>query len=844
VSRYQWVVVSALGLLVAVVFGYLGAALFTNATPRLLQPLTALPFRLAGHPLPLVTFDNCLLGIVFLGLGGGLLLWRTRAHRVTAKSTPSYVPLYTCPICLAGPLIQSDRSRALRLRTTKYMMCRACGSTLEPAGDGYRYTAISPDYPSMKRHMGRLFHSWHELRTLAWTHPNRRQQAEREALRWERHKAQMSGERQKLWREKESREQPALEGVLEPHTLDDFLGQEKVKDKVSVAIAAAQARGEALGHILFRGREGSGKRTLAVVIAAEMGSRVTTSSAQALERAGDLAAVITNLGERDILFIDEVHRLSRPLQERLCPAMTDYALDIVIGTGASAKTVHLPLPQFTVIGATDQPDRVSYRLRELFEHVYDFEPYEVRSLMALVQRRAKVLGVKIDAEAALQIAKAAGGRMREAGRLLDRLRDYAQVRANGLITASIALDALGSLGIEPAQPVTASGPSMRDDRVAEGANVTWQEFEDFVGALFQTLGYHSVTRTSRTGDEGKDLVMAYESPLGRTQRVYVECKHWEDVPVGRRVLQILHSAVVADEADEGIVVTTSRFTNDAIAYAHKVGNIQLIDGNKLRELTARAGLQVGTESPSEGLTDSDRESQLERVDGEQGKEIVGVTGLGPATLPVASEEQPPKMTEEVQALVASLDDLSTWARRMFETLDQVHEEDPTLSAEHTLASSRGKGHRRQYRDAALRSLRSFRQVLDEVQQCLHGLQTSVDQWGLTRRTESSRLARQQQEVADYSSRYERLFDTAFEIYLSLRDLAPHPSLSDCHRDALEGMYYGLGWVLAPFVKHPAKEYEGKTLYLVAEAPHDLVRRQEENYRKLTQSAHGRLTSHG
>jgi Holliday junction DNA helicase RuvB len=840
VSRYQWLVVAALGLLVAVVFSCLGAALFTNTTPQVLQPLTALPLGLAEYRLPLVTFDNCLLAIMLFGLGGGLLLWRTRAHRFKPKSKPRYVPLYTCPICLAGPLIQRDRSGALGLRTTKYMMCRACGSTLEFAGDGYRYTAISPDYPDMQRHVGRLFHSWHELRNLAWAHPNRRQQAQREALRWERQKAEMSGERQGLVRQRETGEQPASEGVLEPRTLEDFLGQEKVKDKVSIAIAAAKARGEALGHMLFQGPEGSGKRTLAMVIANEMGSSITTTSGRALARPGDLAACVTNLGPGDILFIDEVHRLSRPSEERLYRAMADCALDIVIGKGPTEKAIHLPLPQFTVLCATDQTDRVSHHLREVFEHVYNFEPYEVRSLSALVRRRAELLGVRIDAEGALQIARAAGGRMREARRLLDRVGDYAQIRANGIITTGIALDALASLGIEPAQPVVVSGTPTTDHRIPEGTNVTWQEFEDSVGVLFQNLGYQNVTVTSRTGDEGKDLVMEFESPSGRTERVYVECKQWEDVPVGRRDVQILHSAVVADGADEGIVVTTGRFTSAAVAFARKVGNIQLIDGRKLQELTAQAGLQGQNELASDELANFHPDRQLEALHGEEAIETP--SGISSTTAPVDGEHEPPTLSEEAEAFVAAFESISTWARHSIRELDDLHESEPLLSGESAQAAVTSRAYRREHIDATLQLLRSFGQAVDKAQQCLDGFVRRVNQWGPTKRTQARRLARQQRDIADFASRYQQLFQDAFNAYLSLRGLAPHPSLKECHRDALEGMYYGLSWIACQFVKYPAKEYEGKTVYVEMEAPMALVRRQKKKYLKLTRSVHGRLTS--
>jgi Holliday junction DNA helicase RuvB len=428
----------------------------------------------------------------------------------------------------------------------------------------------------------------------------------------------MSRERQELIRHRESGPQWALEDApeprlvcrkgltpsssmdvatetdkpsREPRTLEDFVGQQKIKDKLWIAIAAAKARGEALGHILLRGPEGCGKRTLAIVIAREMASRITVTSGAALQQAGDLAAIITNLRERDILFIAQAHRLSRVVEERLWPAMKDHALKIVIGKGPSAKIIHVPLHQFTVLCATDQPNRLSHDLRECFEHVYDFEAYEVRSLVALVQRRANVLGVRIDDDAALQIARAAGGRMREARRLLDRVRDYAEVRANGAVTTGVALDALASLGIEPTQEDLASRPSMPDDRVAKGANLTWQEFEDFVAKLFGTLGYQNVTLTPRGADGGKDVVMEWADPLGGTRRLYVECKHWQAGSVGRREVQILHSAVVANpEVDEGVIVTTGSFTEGAVDYAEQVGVIQLIDRKGLHELTTRAGM--------------------------------------------------------------------------------------------------------------------------------------------------------------------------------------------------------------------------------------------------------------
>ena len=847
-SRNQWIILGVLGLIVAIALGCLGAALSVYATQQGLQPPMALPLSATPHLPRLVTFDNCLLGIALLLLGAGPVLWRIRSQHERARPTASFAPLYTCPICLAGPVMQTDKPRMLGLRTTRHFVCRACGSALEPAGDGYRYTAISTDHPDMKRHMGKVFDSWHELRNLAWAHPRRQLRADREAARWERQTAELSGERQEVIRKRQTDLPQTLEDTLEsapqpsggPRILQEFIGQQKIKDKVWIAIAAAKARGEALGHILLRGPEGCGKRTLAIVIANEMGSKITVTSGPAVRRAHDLAAIITNLGRGDILFIDEGHRLSRVVEERLCPAMKDHALDIVIGKGPSAKTIHLPLSQFTVLCATDQPDRLSHHLRQHFEHVYDFEPYEVRSLVALVRRRAKVLGVEIDPEAALQIARAAEGRMREARRLLDRVRDYAQVYSNGAITRGVALDALTTLGIEPIEQAPEAAPPTPRERLGTSAEQTWQEFEDFVAELFHRLGYENVTLTSRAGDEGKDLVMELQSPLGQTGRVYVECKQWENTPVGRKEIAVLHSVVVADGVHEGFMVTTGRFTSEAVRYAKKVGKIRLIDGKKLRELMARAGLQMGDGLAAEEPRYSVQDEQPQPAGGERGAETV--TAIGPATPPPPREEEPPKLTQEIEALLAALDSLPTWARRMFGKLDQIHENEPMLSAQHTSASLTSNEYRRDYSHTALRSLRSFSQVLDDAQECDDGLQTAINRWGPTKTTETSRIARQHEELAEYSSRYQQLFDEALQTYFSLRDVPPHPSLSDCHRDALEGMYYGLSWVLGRFVKYPAKEYDEKTLYITAEAPLGLVHPLEKKYLKLTRSAHGRLAA--
>jgi Holliday junction DNA helicase RuvB len=243
-------------------------------------------------------------------------------------------------------------------------------------------------------------------------------------------------------------EDRAQEMSLRPGTLDDFIGQTKTKQNIIILLEAAKARGDALDHVLLYGPPGLGKTTLAHIIAGEMGVKITVTSGPALERAGDLAAIITNLGERDILFIDEVHRLSRPVEERLYPAMEDYALDIVIGKGPSAKTIHLPLPRFTVIGATTRIALLTAPLRERFGVVHRLDFYHPQEMEQIVERSSRLLGVQIDRGGIEEVSKRARGTPRVANRLLKRVRDYAQVRADGVITIQVAREALAMLEID------------------------------------------------------------------------------------------------------------------------------------------------------------------------------------------------------------------------------------------------------------------------------------------------------------------------------------------------------------------------------------------------------------
>jgi Holliday junction DNA helicase RuvB len=256
----------------------------------------------------------------------------------------------------------------------------------------------------------------------------------------------MSNERIVTPKPKEDDKQ--LEKSLRPRTLDEFIGQDKVVEQLRIAIAAAKGRGEPLDHTLFYGPPGLGKTSLAGVISNEMSVNLKVTSGPAIERAGDLAAILTNLQKDDVLFIDEVHRLNRAVEEVLYPGMEDFALDLIVGKGPSARNLRLKLPRFTVIGATTRLALLTSPLRDRFGSVHRLEFYSEDAMREIVQRSAKILDVPITLDGSYEIGRRARGTPRIANRLLRRVRDYAQVIADGSITLEVAQNALVTLEVD------------------------------------------------------------------------------------------------------------------------------------------------------------------------------------------------------------------------------------------------------------------------------------------------------------------------------------------------------------------------------------------------------------
>lgn len=246
----------------------------------------------------------------------------------------------------------------------------------------------------------------------------------------------------------EQNEDTRIEYSLRPKTLSEYIGQTNVKENLKVYIEAAKQRGEPLDHVLFYGPPGLGKTTLAGIIANEMSVNIRITSGPAIEKPGDLAALLTNLSQNDILFVDEIHRLSRSVEEILYPAMEDYALDIIIGKGPSARSIRLDLPKFTLIGATTRAGSLAAPLRDRFGIINRLEIYKPEELATIVERSAGILGIGVDSGGAMEIATRSRGTPRIANRLLKRVRDFAQVGGGGFITKSAAEDALNRLDID------------------------------------------------------------------------------------------------------------------------------------------------------------------------------------------------------------------------------------------------------------------------------------------------------------------------------------------------------------------------------------------------------------
>jgi holliday junction DNA helicase RuvB len=245
-----------------------------------------------------------------------------------------------------------------------------------------------------------------------------------------------------------SKEEESFNRTLRPPTLDEYIGQKKVVEKLSIALEAAHRRGDALEHVLFYGPPGLGKTTLAYIIANKLDAKITTTSGPALERTGDLMGILTNLGERDVLFIDEIHRLPANIEEFLYPAMEDFKVDFVVDKGMFAKTINVPLKRFTLAGATTRAGSLSAPLRNRFGLFYHLDFYSVEELAKIVIRSARLLEIKLDTAGAQEIARRARGTPRIANRLLRRVRDFADVKAAGEITPEVARDALKLEGVD------------------------------------------------------------------------------------------------------------------------------------------------------------------------------------------------------------------------------------------------------------------------------------------------------------------------------------------------------------------------------------------------------------
>ena len=324
-----------------------------------------------------------------------------------------------------------------------------------------------------------------------------------------------------------SKEEETFNQTLRPPSLEEYVGQRKVVEKLTIAIEAARRRGEPIEHTLFYGPPGLGKTTLAYIIANAMGSKITTTSGPALERTGDLMGILTNLGEGDIFFIDEIHRLPATIEEFLYPAMEDFRVDFVVDKGIFAKTINMPLKKFTLVGATTRAGTLSAPLRNRFGLFFHLEFYSAEDLEKILGRSARILGVKLEKAAAVEIARRARGTPRIANRLLRRVRDFAEVKADGVITAAVAHDALtlegvDGLGLDDLDRsflatiirIYQGGP-VGVEAISATLNEEVDTLVDMVEPFLLQQGFISRTKTGRKASAAAYKHLGIDAPTGR-----------------------------------------------------------------------------------------------------------------------------------------------------------------------------------------------------------------------------------------------------------------------------------------------------------------------------------------